>query len=166
MAVIECAPSERAEVLKTACPLFSGALPRSFVPSSKVTVPVGVPEPEEVTVAVGVPEPEELTVAVNVTVWPTFAGFGEPETEVDVVPPVLPLTVCESTAEVLPLKFESPPYTTVIECGPTDNDEVARLARPLVSEPFPSVFAPSLKVTVPVGVPELFGVTVAVKVTG
>jgi hypothetical protein len=112
------------------------------VPSSKVTVPVGVPEPEE------------LTVAVKVTVRPTLAGLGEPEMEVEVVPPVLPVTVCESAADVLPLKLESPPYTAVIEFEPVDSEEVARVARPLLSDPFPSVLAPSLKVTVPVGVPE------------
>jgi hypothetical protein len=95
--VIECGPCDRAEVLKTACPLLSGEVPKPFVPSSKVTVPVGVPEPEE------------LTVAVNVTVWPTLAGFGEPETEVEVVPPVLPFTFCDNAEDVLPLKFESPP---------------------------------------------------------
>ena len=69
---------------------------------------------------------------------------------------------------MLPVKSGSPPYTTVIECVPTERDAVLRLATP---EPFsvavPSTVVPSSKVTVPVGVPEpgALAVTVVVKVT-
>jgi hypothetical protein len=67
---------------------------------------------------------------------------------------------------VLAELFASPPYTAVIECAPTARELVVNVAKP---EPFngpvPRVVAPSLNVTVPVGVPEP-AVTAAVKVTG
>ncbi len=54
---------------------------------------------------------------------------------------------------MLPVLFVSPPYTAVIECVATVNVVVANVATP---EPFnvpvPIVVAPSLNVTVPVGV--------------
>ena len=50
-------------------------------------------------------------------------------------------------------------------CVATDNADVVYVAVPLERVPVPSVAAPSLKVTVPVGVPDVDGVTVAVKVT-
>lgn len=48
------------------------------------------------------------------------------------------------------------------------SDEAVVLVLPLVRVPVPSVVAPSLKVTVPVGMPEpgATAATVAVKVTG
>ncbi len=69
---------------------------------------------------------------------------------------------------VLPPKLESPLYTAVIVCIPTDNELVVKVAcaEPL-RVPVPRVVAPSLNVTVPVGVPTAgaTGLTVAVKVT-
>src|SRR5438477_10627887 len=65
-----------------------------FVPSLKVTEPV-------VTAA-----PPLVTVAVTVTVVPNVDGFG---VDVTLVVGVAALTVCESAAEVLPLKRLSPP---------------------------------------------------------
>jgi len=52
-------------------------------------------------------------------------------------------------------------------CEPALSEEVVKVACPeALSVPVPSVVAPSLKVTVPLGVPPpLAGVTVAVKVT-
>ena len=52
-------------------------------------------------------------------------------------------------------------------CEPAPSEEVVKVAcLEALSVPVPSVVAPSLKVTVPVGVPDpLVGVTVAVKVT-
>ena len=52
-------------------------------------------------------------------------------------------------------------------CAPTASAEVWNVAMPLDSVPVPSVLAPSLNVTVPVGAPEAGAVTetVAVKVT-
>jgi hypothetical protein len=55
----------------------------------------------------------------------------------------------------------------VIECVPTVSNDVAKVATPLLfNVPVPSVVAPSWKVTLPVGVPEVLDVIVAVKVTG
>ncbi len=57
----------------------------------------------------------------------------------------------------------------MIECGPTASVLVVNIAWPeLFRVPVPRVLEPSLKVTVPVGVPApgLFAATVAVKVTG
>ena len=75
--------------------------------------------------------------------------------------------VCLTAADVLVLKLTSPGYTTVIEWVSTVRLDVANVATtfPLttLSVPVPSVVAPSRKVTVPAAV---FGVTVAVKVTG
>ena len=46
----------------------------------------------------------------------------------------------------------------MIECDPTDSVEVLKVATPLLlSVPVPRVVEPSLKVTVPVGVPEPAG---------
>ena len=74
-------------------------------------------------------------------------------------------TVWVSAPEVLVAKFVSPPYTAVIEWPATDSAEVANVATPdPFSVPVPRVAAPSLNVTVPVGVPAL-EVTVAVNVT-
>ena len=51
-----------------------------------------------------------------------------------------------------------------MEWVPTNRVEVVKVASPLLSVPVPSVVVPSLKVTVPVGVPPV-DFTVAVKVT-
>src|SRR5712691_11100062 len=55
----------------------------------------------------------------------------------------------------------------VIEWLPTDREEVAKVAAPPLSVPVPRVVKPSLKVTVPLGVPApgATGLTVAVKIT-
>ena len=61
-----------------------------------------------------------------------------------------------------------PAKLAVIECDPTDNELVEKEAWPLPSTAAdPSVVAPSLNVTVPVGVPAPLSaaVTAAVKVT-
>ena len=76
-----------------AFPPLNVALPSDVVPSLKTTDPVGVPVVKD------------LTVAVKVTEAPCFDGFSEEVTELDV--PAL-LIVCVSTAEVPPVKFESP----------------------------------------------------------
>jgi hypothetical protein len=67
--------------------------------------------------------------------------------------------------EVAILKFPSPLYTTVIECGPTASPEVVKVVQPaLFTVPVPSVAAPSLKVNVPVGVPVAGAITLTVPV--
>src|SRR5271169_6059401 len=153
--VIECVPTDKVEVLNVATPEpFSVAVPRTLVPSSKVTVPVGVPEPGALAV----------TVVVKVIDSPKADGFTEDDTDVLLASS---LTVWLTADDVLLVKSLSPPYATVIECVPTDSAEVLKLASP---EPFsvavPSTFVPSSKVTVPVGVPEpgAFAVTVVVNV--
>ncbi len=50
-------------------------------------------------------------------------------------------------------------------CVPTVKAEVVNVATPLLSVPHPSTVVPSLKETVPVGVPPLASVTRAVNVT-
>jgi hypothetical protein len=77
------------------------------------------------------------------------------------------LTFCDSTADVLVVKFESPPYTAVIECVPSASVVVVNVAFLLLSVPVPSSVVPSMNVTVPVGVPAPgdSATKVAVKVT-
>jgi hypothetical protein len=55
------------EVLKAAVPPLRATVARVVLPSLKVTLPVGVPEPGLVAV----------TAAVNVTVWPDVADVGD-----------------------------------------------------------------------------------------
>jgi hypothetical protein len=65
-------PTLKDEVLKVALPLLRGAVPRTVDPSSKVTVPVGVPGADEVFV----------TVALKVTAWPKTEEAGAADTAV------------------------------------------------------------------------------------
>src|ERR1700693_874840 len=150
-AVIECDPTARVDVVNAALPLLSVPVPSTVVPSLNVTDPVGVPVVND------------FTVAVKVTGFPCLEGFSEEVTVLDVAAFV---TVSVSTAEVLPVKFASPPYTAVIECDPTASVDVVNAALPLLSVPVPSTVVPSLTVTDPVGVPVVNDFTVAVKVTG
>ncbi len=79
-----------------ATPPLKVPVPRDVVPSSKVTVPVGMPEPGELAV----------TVAVNVTAWPKIEGFCE---ELSVVAVLSWLTTWLTVFEVLVVKLVSPP---------------------------------------------------------
>jgi hypothetical protein len=73
---MECEPVLRPDVVKVAEPLpFSVPVPRSIVPSLKVTVPVGAPAPGATT----------FTVAVKVTDWPVIDGFRDEATLVVVL---------------------------------------------------------------------------------
>ena len=67
---------------------------------------------------------------------------------------------------MLPVKFVSPPYVAVMECGPTASALVISVAVPPASVPVPMVVAPSLNVIVPVAVPDpgATAATVAVNV--
>ena len=58
-------PIARVVVASTALPRRSGAVPRTFVPSVNVTVPVGVP----------LTLPTTFTVAVSLMLFPTRATF-------------------------------------------------------------------------------------------
>ncbi len=74
-------------------------------------------------------------------------------------------TVWVNTADVLPLKLVSPPYTPVIECVPPERPDVENVAVPLLlSCEEPRAVLPSMNVTLPVGVP-VPPVTVAVNIT-
>ena len=77
------------------------------------------------------------------------------------------VTVTVTAFDVLPALLLSPPYTAVTEFAPRGSIEVANVATPEpFSIPVPSVAAPSMNVTLPVGViPPVGGVTVAVNVT-
>src|SRR5438876_559916 len=154
---MECDPTLSDDVVQLAWPLLRLRLLQLVMavsPSLKVTFPDGVP----------VPGLFAVTVAVNFTDCPNTDGFNEELT--DVVVPYF--TVCVSLGDVLPLKFASPPYDAVIEWEPTASVLVTNVPWPEPSRvPVPRMVEPSLKVTVPVGVPApgLFAVTVAVNVT-
>ena len=92
------------------------------------------------------------------------AGFSEDVREVAVV--VL-FTTWLSGADVLGLKPAEPWYAAVIECEPAASEETEIAAFPLERVALPSVVAveASVKITVPVGVPD-DEVTAAVSVTG
>ena len=64
---------------------------------------------------------------------------------------------CVKVGEVLVAKFASPLYTEVTECDCAASVAVVNDAVLLESETVPSVAVPSLKVIVPVGVPEVEG---------
>ena len=74
VAVIECAATANEEAVNVADPEeLSESVPSVVVPSRKVTVPVGTPEPEE-----------GLTVAVNVTACPKTEGLADEATATEV----------------------------------------------------------------------------------
>ena len=148
IAVMEWVATDSDEVASVATPLVMVLVAIDTPPSLKVTVPDGVPTPD-------------VVVAVKVTEVPNVDGFNE---EPSAMATFALLTVCDNAAEVLALKLVSPLYTAVMEWVVTDNDEVAKVATPPVIVLVASVVPPSLKVTVPVGVPAP-EVVVAVKVT-
>ena len=92
---------------------------------------------------------------------------GSGVSEVIVVAVSALFTAWVSAAEALAAKFGSPPYSAVMLWLPTPRVEVLKAAVPPLSGAVPKVVAPSLKVTVPVGVPVpgATGLTVAVKLT-
>ena len=146
-------PTVSVDVVKVATPLpFTVPVPSVVMPSRKVTVPVGVPEVLD------------LIVALNVTGEPLEAEAAELTSAAVVAAGVM---VSVTAAAVLPAKFALALYLAVIECAPAVSVDVVKLATPLpFSVPAPSVVVPSRKVTIPVGVPLLPGLTVAVHVTG
>src|SRR5262245_41016158 len=86
-AVMAWSPTASADVVNVVEPPESAAVPRTAVPSLKVTLPVGVPPPG----ATGV------TVAVNVTEAPAIEGFDDDTTAVVVADLI---TVCTTSAEL------------------------------------------------------------------
>src|SRR5436190_19724526 len=73
--------------------------------------------------------------------------------------------------DVLPVKVTSPRYTAVMVCVPAPKVESGKVAVPreaqlhVTTDAVPIVFAPSLKVTVPLGDPPFWATTVATKLT-
>jgi hypothetical protein len=65
----------------------------------------------------------------------------------------------------LPVKFPLPLYVAAIVSDPFASEVVDRLAEPFTSCTVPNGFVPDLKVTDPVGTPDVLDVTVAVNVT-
>jgi hypothetical protein len=94
--VIVWFPTASDEVVKLALPPESVAVPRVTAPSTKLTVPVGVPEAGATAV----------TVATNVADWPNTVGFKIDETVAELL---ALLTVCVMAAEVPVAKLLSPP---------------------------------------------------------
>src|SRR2546422_425197 len=101
-------------------------------PTNATGAPKSAPSILNCTGPVGVPAPgaTALTVAVNVTGWPNNDGFTD-EFTAAVVSALFTSWVID--ADVLPLKFPSPPYTAVIVCEPTTKLETFAVATP---EPF------------------------------
>jgi len=144
------------DVVKAATALlFSVPAPSAFVPSRKVTVPVGVPGLLEEIVAVkvtGAPLDAEAVELTNAAVVELVAAG---------------VMVSVIAAEVLLAKTALPAYLQVIEWVPTVSVDVVKVATALPFRvPVPSVIGPSRKVTVLVGVPEVLDVIAAVNVTG
>jgi hypothetical protein len=151
-AVMLCDPRESVLRVKLAVPLASKiAFPRLVLLSMKLTVPVGVPLPLEVTWA------------VKVTL---FSSSTDVELVCSATAEVLPFTVTLTAEDVLPAKFVSPLYTAVMLCDPRGSVLRVKTAAPLASNvAFPKGVLPSMKVTLPVGVPLVLEATVALKVT-
>ena len=112
----------------------------------------------------GVP-PVEVTVAVNVTDVPKFEGFGVEVTVVE-VGKLVALIVWVSVVAVLFCHPVEPVKLAPMEWVPVESDDVLKVAMPdeLTATLEARTVAPSVKVTLPTGVP-LELVTVAVKVT-
>src|SRR5579872_6232598 len=101
---MECDPAESVAVENVALAVASSVPePSEVLPSRKLTVPVGV--------AVAPVGP--ATLAVNVTDWLGAEGLGEEASAVVVDKRTGGFTTWVNTADVEPLKFESPPYTAV-----------------------------------------------------
>jgi hypothetical protein len=154
-AVIECDPCTSADVMNVAFPPAPTVpIPREVIPSKNVTVPLIVP-------AVA-----EETVAVNVTLVPAVDGFKDDVTNEVVAAFVPAFTVSLSASEVLAENLASPLYFAVIEWTACVSVVVEIDALPLlIVTGAPICVAPSKNVIVPVSVPAVVDVDVAVNVT-
>src|ERR1700723_1799990 len=154
-AVIECIPTDNAEVEKVATPdAFSGKAPKIPAPSLKVTWPVDTLVPLA-----------GATLAMIITFAPDVAVAG-PVSVVVVLVACVALTVTVKMLDVLGEKFASPPYFALIECVPGESVLLVKKGpRPVANVPVAIAVAPSKMVTVPVGrALPLAGATVAVNV--
>lgn len=130
-------PTARLERLTVAVPLLSDAVAMRAPPSRNTTVPVGTPTPD-------------VTVAVYVMVVPNVVGFA---LAVNAVVLDAGLTTWVSGELVLGANVPLPAYAAESVWEPPPSVETLRVATPLVTVAEPSEFAPSVNVTVPVGVP-------------
>src|SRR5579872_383951 len=134
----------------------------------RVTLATMLPFTTKATVPVGVLVPDGwLTVTVNVTFCPTLIGLEEATRVVVVGAGAVDALTFSVRVCVLPSKFVSPLYTAVMVWVPVVEKLVDRVALPPASTvAVPITAFPSLKVTVPVGVPApgATGATTAVKV--
>ena len=120
--------------------------------------------PPQLNVTVCVEPLMGVTVIVICPDWP--ATMESEEGDALTEKSCAPWTTCMNTADVLGANVVSPLYCAVIECEPAASDDVANVAVALVSATgWPSATPLSKKVTVPVGVPCVEDVTVAVSVT-
>src|SRR5262249_48067281 len=142
------------EVVNAALPVASSVpVPKGVVPSLNVTVPVGTPVPGDTVV----------TVAVKVTDWPNTDGLTEEATE-EVVEAWL--TVCVRGMALFAARLALPLKLPLVVWLRTAIEVVVYRALPVASRAtVVRMVAPSLNVTVPVGIPPPVAVTVAVKVT-
>jgi hypothetical protein len=139
-------PELSAAVVYVAVPPTSVTVASVVAPSLNVAVPVGL-----------VP----LTVAVRVTDWPLAEGLSDEVTLV-VVNTIAEMVWLNAPDTLAPL-FASPEYVAVMLWAPVVSVLIVKAADVPVIVAVPSVVAPSLNTTEPLG---LLPVTVAVKVTG
>ena len=97
------------------------------VVAKEAVVPLMVPIPSVVDPSRKLTDPVAPfdTVAVNVTEAPKFAGFRD---ELREMVGVALFTTCDKAEDVAVLKFESPPYTAVMDRVPTIMADVAYVA--------------------------------------
>ena len=129
-------------VLKDAIPPTSVGAASCVCPSKIETVPVGVPVPE-----VG------ATLTLRISVWPFARCVADGTAEVVVAVFAGAVTTTVSAVDVDAAKCVSPEYAAVMLCEPFASEEVVKVATPTFIEPVPMELVPSLKVTLPVGLP-------------
>jgi hypothetical protein len=132
-------------------------------PGDEQVAPEGSPAAQDSVTA-----PLKLFFGVR-TIWKT-AGFPAETVALLELAAIVKLG-CETTwlktVEVLAAKLASPAYVAVMGCVPAESVEVVKAATALAFRaPVPTLVALSRKVTVPVGVPEVLDMMVAVNVTG
>jgi hypothetical protein len=137
------------------------------VPATSAGVAICVPPSKSVKLPVGVPPPDVgATFIFSVNICPVASWVADGITVVVVAVFAGAETVTVTALEVDAAKSVSPAYAAVTLCEPNASVDVINVATPEARFAVPMELAPSLKVTVPVGVPEPdFGATVAVNVT-
>jgi hypothetical protein len=114
-------------------PRLSDDVVNVAVPAAIIPVPSAVFPSMNVTLPLGEGLPPGLTVAVSVTTWPEFAGLGVAVRVAELVCWIPRVTA----GDMLPRKFASPVYVTVMECEPALSEEVVSVACPALNVPVP-----------------------------